>query len=158
MFPAHCLRVLHECVRGPELKAALLDSSCRSQAVGVNFPFLLWTFLKVPCAGGGWRPGDRELPAWVHGGASCRQHHSLCGLVCFLHANTLLPACVHACVHVPVHASPLDASLAAGAGASVGMSRVPLFSRPLFSHRFYSHSHSHQIPHGPETPRLQGVL
>lgn len=27
----------------------------------------------------------------------------------------------------------------------------------LFSRRFYSHSHSHQISHGPEAPRLQGL-
>lgn len=30
-------------------------------------------------------------------------------------------------------------------------------SPALFSRRFYSHSHSHQISHGPEAPRLQGL-
>lgn len=30
-------------------------------------------------------------------------------------------------------------------------------SPALFSCRFYSHSHSHQISHGPEAPRLQGL-
>lgn len=95
MFPAHCLRVLHECVRGPELRAALLDSSCCSHAVGVDFPFLLWTFLKVPCAGGWWRPGDRELPVWVHGGASRRQPpFTVWPRV--LHACQYRAACMHA--------------------------------------------------------------
>lgn len=43
----------------------------------------------------------------------------------------------------PVHAAP--------PGARPG--RQPT----LFSRRFYSHSHSHQISHGPEAPRLQGL-
>lgn len=39
----------------------------------------------------------------------------------------------------------------------VGLELGTAVSPALFSCRFYSHSHSHQISHGPEAPRLQGL-
>lgn len=123
MFPAHCLCVLHECVRGPELRAALLTAAVAARLWVWTFLFSSGPSLRFLVQGEGGDRGTESCPRGFMEGLPADSHPSLCGLMCFTHANTVLPACVHACVHVPVHASPLDASLAAGAGASVGMSR-----------------------------------
>lgn len=59
-------------------------------------------------------------------------------------------------LHAPTMLRVATASFLApknGGGGGLGAAVSPA----LFSRRFYSHSHSHQISHGPEAPRLQGL-
>lgn len=148
--------MLHACVRGLSSTTASLDSSCYSQALGVNLPFPSGPSLRFLVQGEGGDPGTESCPSGFVEGLPGDSHHLLCGLPCSMHASALLPACV--CVHASVHASPLMPLWLRALGPPLACPGAPPFSRPLFSHRFYTHSHSHQIPHGPETPRLQGVL
>lgn len=150
MFPAY----LHTCcmlmLEDSKLKHSVLPGQQPSQ------PGFGWEpSLRFLVQGEGEDPGSESCPCGFMEGLPKT------ATVCRVASQALCmpaPCCLHTCVHVPVcaclasHASP-----ASGTGTSVGVQGA-LFSRPLFSHRFYSHSHSHQIPHGPETPRLQGVL
>lgn len=72
--------------------------------------------------GEGGDPGTGSCPCGFMEGLPEDSHHPLCGLTCFVHASTLLPAHTYACACACLasHASP-----ASGTGASVSMSRAP---------------------------------
>lgn len=112
-LPMCCMHVLED----SELKYSFPGQQLSQLGFGGEPSFRLWTFLKVPYAGGGWRPRDRELPAWVHGGAPQRLPPSVVWppMLC-MPAPAYMCACVCACF-------ASHASLVSGAGASVGMSR-----------------------------------
>lgn len=141
-----------------------LSSKQLSWTAAVTARLWVWTFLfsfgpslRFLVQGEGGDLGTESCPRGFMEGLPAATIHCVASCA----SRMPIPCCLHACMLVCMCPCMLSLSTPLwlrALGPLLACAGVPLFSWPLFSHRFYSHSHSHQIPHGPETPRLQGVL